>query len=110
MNILCSSIRSVADSPVVPTATKPSVPCSTCQSIRRDNAAQSMLPSGCMGLTKATILPETIPVSPKLMQAANGTGQCCPAQGTNHQELCTLGRTNAGNIPYHTIVATETGE
>ena len=47
----------VADSPVVPTKTRPDVPDSTCQSIRSKRLCQAMLPSDSMGVTKATIDP-----------------------------------------------------
>ena len=53
----CSSVVSVADSPVVPMGTMPFVPLSRCHSTSRSKAAQSSAPEGVMGVTKATMLP-----------------------------------------------------
>src|SRR3546814_9950238 len=54
---MCSSTLSVADSPVVPTATMPSVPSAICHSTSADRLSQSTAPSGNMGVTTATMLP-----------------------------------------------------
>ena len=53
----CSSTETVGDSPVVPTTPMQSVPSSMCQSIRRRKASKSTLPSSCIGVTSATMLP-----------------------------------------------------
>ena len=42
---------------VVPIGTNPCVPLAICHSIRPSSASQSTAPSGCIGVTKATILP-----------------------------------------------------
>src|SRR3954452_16641449 len=59
----CSSTLTVGDSPVVPTATMPCVPCSICQSIRCLYASRSRAPSSLMGVAMATRLPVSIVVS-----------------------------------------------
>src|SRR5882672_10145571 len=56
----CSSKSTVADSPVVPTATMASVPLSACHSTREARASQSTSPPTCMGVTRATALPRII--------------------------------------------------
>src|SRR3546814_5644180 len=48
MTSVCSSTLSVADSPVVPTATMPSVPSAICHSTSADRLSQSTAPSGNM--------------------------------------------------------------
>src|SRR5690606_2241303 len=69
----CSSTSRVADSPVVPTATMPSVPCPICHSTSFFSAAQSTarVPD-TMGVIIATILPVIIQCSPR--KNRNGTG------------------------------------
>src|SRR5260221_7606107 len=57
MIFLCSSKSTVADSPVVPTETIPSVPLSTCHSTKPSRASQSTAPVGAIGVTSATRLP-----------------------------------------------------
>src|SRR3546814_2641512 len=59
MTSMCSSTLSVADSPVVPTATMPSVPSAICHSTSADRLSQSTAPSGNMGVTTATMLPRS---------------------------------------------------
>src|SRR5512133_1818850 len=53
----CSSTVTVGDSPVVPTMTMPSVPSAMCQSMSFFRPGRSRLPSACMGVTIATMLP-----------------------------------------------------
>ena len=48
---------SVADSPVVPTATTAPVPSRACIARSVSRLSQSTAPSSCMGVTRATILP-----------------------------------------------------
>src|SRR5687767_3341173 len=54
---MCSSTLSVGDSPVVPTATMALVPLETWKSTRRSRALLSTVPSACIGVTSATMLP-----------------------------------------------------
>jgi hypothetical protein len=54
----CSSTVTVGDSPVVPTTPMQSVPSAMCQSISLRRASKSTLPSSCMGVTRATMLPK----------------------------------------------------
>ena len=60
MTCRCSSVVSVADSPVVPMATMPRVPLSRCQPMSASSATQSTAPDGVIGVTSATLLPLNI--------------------------------------------------
>ena len=55
--LLCSSWVKVADSPVVPTATKPSTSLSINQLIFCLYPSSSTVPSSCIGVTIATAVP-----------------------------------------------------
>src|SRR6059036_255097 len=57
---LCSSKSTVGDSPVVPTTTMPSVPCSMWKSMSDLKRSKSRRPSSCIGVTIATMDPESI--------------------------------------------------
>src|SRR5690606_7659226 len=56
----------VGDSPVVPTGTRPCVPCSTCQSTRRRSVASSTRPCE-KGVTSATSDPEILLLTMRLL-------------------------------------------
>src|SRR5437867_9473107 len=57
---LCSSTSTVGDSPVVPTTTMPSLPCSIWKSMSDLKRSKSSRPSSCIGVTIATIDPESM--------------------------------------------------
>src|SRR5688572_11284239 len=56
----CSSTSTVGDSPVVPTITMAAVPSATCQSMSAFRRGRSRPPSAAIGVTMATILPESM--------------------------------------------------
>ena len=69
----CSSGVTVGDSPVVPTATIAFVPSAMCQSISLRYASRSSVPSSCIGVTTATMLPLIMvvfvsPAKPRILQ------------------------------------------
>ena len=57
MSCTCSETSKVADSPVVPTTTRPEVLELMCHSIRSCNPSQFISPSDSIGVTRAVIEP-----------------------------------------------------